>query len=427
MRNRFAVILFILIISSLLFTATGQKLVNSPYARFNLGILEPSGSFKSLGMGGVRTAIRDNSTLYYTNPASYSSIDTNSFIFDFGVDYGLNILTDGSTRHISDDINFNHMLLGLPLTRGWGIGAGITTYSNGYFSISDRIDANDPDYDPVTGGYIETHTGKGGITKFFAGSGIKLFKYFSLGVNMNLLFGTVDRINQFDFIESLNTYNNNLSEHLSLTGLSLDYGIQVELPLKKDYFINAGASLGSGKNFKSSFESISYRYNYYGATDTINWSADSSKVFIPGTISTGIGFGKKNKFIVAFDYIMTNWSESTLHGSDGYLADTRSMHLGFEYIPEKYSNTSFLKRVEYRVGGHTGDSYLVINGEQVREAGISLGLGIPLRRTFSKANLYIDYTKRSGAGELMHTENYFTLGLSLNLYDPYWFIKRKYD
>lgn len=426
MRNRLAAVLLLLFILSSSFVTYGQKLVNSPYARFNLGILEPSGSFRSQGMGGVGTALRDNSTLYYTNPASYSSIDSNSFIFDFGIDYGINILSDGSDSHKSDDINFDHMLLGFPILKGFGVGLGITTYSNGYYSISDAIGENDPGYDPVTGGYIETHAGKGGITRFFVGSGIRMFKYFSAGVNLNLLFGTLNRTNQFDFTGYYNSYNNNSSENLELSGLNFDYGLQLELPLKKDYFIIAGASMGSGKKYKTSFEAISYRYTYYGTTDTINWSADASKSFIPGSIRTGLSFGQKNKFTAAFDYGMTKWSESTLSGSEGYLADTRSMQLGVEYIPEKFSNFSFLKRIEYRLGAHMDDNYLLINGEQIKELGISFGVGVPMRRSFSKANFFIDYTRRSGSGSLMHNENYFSMGASLNLYDL-WFQKRKYE
>jgi hypothetical protein len=123
-------------------------MVNSPYARFNLVYLSHPVHSGVRVMGGVGTAIRDNSTLYYTNPASYSSLDTNAFVFDFGIDYGLNMLTDGSDRHISDDINFDHMLLGLPLGKGWGAGLGITTYSNGYYAISETIDENDSGFDP---------------------------------------------------------------------------------------------------------------------------------------------------------------------------------------------------------------------------------------------------------------------------------------
>jgi len=426
MRNRLAAVLLLLFILPSYFVAYGQKLVNSPYARFNLGILEPSGSFRSQGMGGTGTAIRDNSTLYYTNPASYSSIDTNSFIFDFGIDYGINILSDGSSRHTSDDINFDHMLLGFPILKGFGMGLGITTYSNGYYSISEAIGEDDPGYDPVTGRYIETHAGSGGITKFFIGSGIRMFKYLSAGVNLNLLFGKLNRTNQFDFIDYYNSYNNNSSENLQISGLNLDYGLQFELPLKKDYFIIAGASVGSGKKYKTNFEAISYRYNYYGTTDTINWSADDSKSFIPGSIRTGLSFGKKNKFTGAFDYVMTKWSESTLSGSEGYIADTRSLRFGLEYIPEKYSNFNFLKRIEYRLGAHMDDNYLLIDGKQIKEVGVSFGLGLPMRRTFSKVNLFVDYTRRSGSGSLMHTENYFSVGASLNLYD-FWFEKRRYQ
>jgi hypothetical protein len=45
----------------------------------------------------------------------------------------------------------------------------------------------------------------------------------------------------------------------------------------------------------------------------------------------------------------------------------------------------------------------------------------------SRTNLFFDYTRKAGpSGSILHTENYFTLGFSLNLYD-FWFIKRKYD
>jgi len=433
MQNKPAAILFITIISTAFYNASAQKMINSPYARFNLGTLEPVGSFRSLGMGGTGIAIRDNSSIYYSNPASYSSVDTNSFIFDFGIDYGINLLSDGITRHFSDDMNFDHLIIGFPLAKGWGFAAGIIPFSNGYYSISESILEGDPEYDPITGEYNEAHRGEGGISKFIAGSGIKLTKNISAGVNMTLLFGSVRRINQFNFTEYLNVYHNNNTERLQLNGMNFDYGLQYSASLKKNYFLNAGLSMTSGKNYKSKYEKIAFRYNYYGASDTISRSADSSRVFIPATIRMGMSFGIKNKLTAAFDYVLTNWSEATLKDSEGYLGNTRAMLFGVEYIPEKFSNSSYLRRVEYRIGTHLEDNYLVINGEQVKEFGVSFGIGLPLKRTFSqanlffsKANLFIDYTRKSGEGGLLHTENYFTMGASLNLYD-FWFMKRKYD
>jgi hypothetical protein len=83
--------------------------------------------------------------------------------------------------------------------------------------------------------------------------------------------------------------------------------------------------------------------------------------------------------------------------------------------------------MEYRVGGHIGDNYLVINNEQVKEYGMSVGLGIPMRRPVSKTNLFLDFTRKSyESGTVTHFENYFTMGISINLY-AFWFIKQKYD
>ena len=80
MRNKF-ITFIILSLFSFVYTATAQKLIDSPYSRFNIGALQPQGSFKSLSMGGVGTAMRDNTSIFFLNPASYSSLDTISFVF----------------------------------------------------------------------------------------------------------------------------------------------------------------------------------------------------------------------------------------------------------------------------------------------------------------------------------------------------------
>jgi len=92
------------------FAASGQKQINSPYARFNIGTLEQAASFKSLGMGGIGVGMRSGSSIFFANPASYSSIDTNSFTFDFGLDYGIVRLSDKVNHFKSDDMNFDHGL-----------------------------------------------------------------------------------------------------------------------------------------------------------------------------------------------------------------------------------------------------------------------------------------------------------------------------
>jgi len=102
---------------------------------------------------------------------------------------------------------------------------------------------------------------------------------------------------------------------------------------------------------------------------------------------------------------------------------------GFEFVPEKYSNTSFLKRIEYRIGLNYGDNYLILDGVQLKEYGASTGFAVRMRPTssLSKLTWYFQYTRREGdLAKGLPNEDIFTTGISLNLYD-FWFIKKRYD
>jgi len=417
-----------LVLCSLSLTLNAQKLINSPYSRFNLGSLESEGSFRSIGMGGTSTGMRQSNTIYFLNPASYSSLDTNSFVFDFGLDYAFNNLSDNTTKFSSDDINFHHMIIGFPIAKGFGFAAGVVPMSNGYYKIAETVTSTSPGYDANIGAYTTANAGTGGFNTYFLGTGLKLTKNFSAGINMTILSGQVIRTNELVFTDYYNVYNDNNTESIQLRGLNFDYGLQYSAKLKKNYFFNAGISVSASHNYHTNYNQLSYRYTAYGTRDTLTYiTNDATKTLIPATLRLGISFGKVNKFTAGIDYTQTNWSKSKIPGAAGYVADSKSWKFGLEFIPDKYSNYSFLKRVEYRIGGHIGNDYLIVNTAQVKEFGASIGIGIPLPRSQSMTNLFFDYSKRYGtSGTNLHTEEYYSFGISLNLHDL-WFMKRKFD
>lgn len=422
------VISIILVLLSLGYQAAAQKQLNSPYSRFNIGALEPQGSFKSRGMGGIGTALRDNNSIFYMNPASYSSLDTNSFTFDFGFDWGLNVLKENNNRYTSNDMNFNHLIMGFPLAKGWGFAMGIMPVSYGYYNISEDVAEGDADYDPLTGPYTTYHKGNGGLSNFFAGTGVNITKNFSLGINTTIMFGTLERNYSLQFSDFDNYYHNSANEKIQVRGINFDYGIQYRGKLKNDHFLQAGFSLTSSKTYKSNYDYIAVRTSAYNSIDTISYISESTTpVFLPATYRAGIAFGKKNKFTTGFDFTYAEWSKSEIPGYSGYAANIKTYGWGLELIPEKYSNFSLLKRLEYRLGAHYGDNYLVVHDEQVKEYGASFGIGLPLRRTHTRANLFVDYTRRTGSAAAgLHDERIITIGGSLNIYDI-WFIQRKYN
>jgi len=420
-----AIFLFIIVFT---FSLSGQKQINSPYARFNIGTLESSASFKSLGMGGIGIGIKSGTSISFANPASYSAIDTNSFVFDIGVDYGILGLSNGTSKFSSEDMNFNHLIIGFPLAKGIGLAAGVVPMSNGYYKLQEKMEKTDPGYDPLVGQYSSVHLGDGGFNKLFVGTGVKVIKNLSLGINMTLLFGQLNRSYQVTFDDYNYQYNNSSLEKLEMHGIDLNYGLSYTIKMKNDYFINLGATYSHGKNYKTNYKALSYGYTAYSTRDTINYiENDSTRTFLPGSIGGGIAFGKLNKFQVGFDYVYTQWSKSTIPGLRSYAGDTRVYRIGMEFIPDKYSNYSLIKRLEYRLGGHTGNTYLVLNGQQVNEIGASFGLGIPMRHTYSRANVYFDFTRRSGSGlSTKHVEDLYTMGVSLNLWEL-WFLKKKFN
>lgn len=427
MQNKLLVILFISMVS-FGYTANGQKLINSPYSRFNIGTLQPEGSFRSLAMGGTSIGMRRNNSINYSNPASYSSLDTNSFVFDFGVDYGRNLIPENGSSYTSSDLNFHHLVMGFPLSKGWGLAFGIVPVSSGYYSITGEVKTTSPDYDPNIGEYAIDHNGDGGITKFFIGTGLKITRNFSVGANLTFLSGQLNRTNQFVFGDFTTVFHDKSTESLVLNGFNLDYGLQYSATLKNNYFLNIGASVSAGSNYNSKYNQLSTKFTAFSSVDTITYTSDNNtKTFLPSSWKVGISFGKKNKFTTGLDYIITKWSSSKIPGSDGYAADTKTFLFGMEYIPDRFSNYSFINRIEYRIGAHVGNNYLIINNEQIKEYGASAGLGLPIKKSYSAANLYIDYTRKSGSlSNGLHNENLITVGISLNFYD-YWFQKKKYD
>lgn len=398
-----------------------------------MGTLDPTGSFRSLSMGGVGIAMGSNNAIYFGNPASYTSIDTTSFLFDFGMDYSIiDLMGAGNEKYRSDDMNFDHLLIGFPLGKRWGMAAGIVPVSNGYYNLAETIKPVAGDL--VTGDVYSIHKGDGGFSNFFIGTGFKVTKNLSAGVNVSVLFGQIQRVNQFEFADYTNTFSEARSEKLKINGINLDYGFQYTAPLKKDYFFTAGISMTAAKNYRSELDINWQRFTVYSSTnyspDTLSYSNISSKdsTRLPSTIRMGVAFGKKDKFVAGIDFIATNWSNARIHGSNEYMTNTQSLLFGIEYIPEKYSNTSFLKRIEYRMGGHISNNYLLINDVKIKEYGASCGLGVRMIKTsLSQANFYFDFTRKNGDfSRGLHNENYYTIGFSLNLYD-FWFVKRKYD
>ena len=89
--------------------------------------------------------------------------------------------------------------------------------------------------------------------------------------------------------------------------------------------------------------------------------------------------------------------------------------------------------MRYSAGLRYENLYYVFNNTPSTELGISFGLGLPIVKSVriveekvaivSTINIILEYIKRGSTGLIQ--EDYFKIGLGLNLNDK-WFTKRKY-
>jgi hypothetical protein len=319
---------------------------------------------------------------------------------------------------MSDDMGFNHLTMGFPVAKNWGVALGIEPYSNSYYNLSGEDEF---------GSSID-HYGDGGLTKIFIGTGSELFEGLSLGLNMNIFYGEISRENYYLYNDS--RVNNIMSsEYLFLKGLVFDAGIQYGKTFENGYFFNIGAGTTFGNDLQSNYSVSTETYNT-AVTNTINYfSDDSTKAIMPNTLNAGIAFGITDKLVFAADYLYSAWSGAKIYGAEDYLADSRSLRFGVEYIPDKQSYSSLVDRFEYRLGFHIDNNYLKVSSGQIKDYGITGGIGIPMRRSYSKVNLFVDYSRKSvPSGSLVtHLEDCLTFGISMNIYENYWFMKTRFE
>ena len=79
-------------------TAFAQSGTNSPYSQYGLGILSEQSSGFNRGMNGLGLGFHEHNQVNYLNPASYSAIDSLTFIFDAGISGQITNFSENGTK-----------------------------------------------------------------------------------------------------------------------------------------------------------------------------------------------------------------------------------------------------------------------------------------------------------------------------------------
>ncbi len=404
--------------------AFAQNNTNSPYTRYGYGELGNRSFGAGRAMGGLGYGLRSSKQINPMNPASYSSMDSLTFIFDFGAMAQLSWFDDGTNRQKDTNGNVEYMAMQFPLSRSLAMSVGLLPFSHVGYSYGTEQTSNG-----LT--YINTYSGSGGVTELYAGLSYDLWKNrLALGANIGYLFGDVKH-DRYSSSSSSGSYPLSISQRLRVRDLKYDFGIQYTHPLSKTDKITLGLTFSP----KANLNTTSYTQmllQYTGSTSETDTIKNPSNAFgLPNSLGFGFTYTRGNKWMVGADVLHEQWGDAKFFDTKDGFQDRLRVALGGEYIPNIIGR-SFLKRMRYRGGLHYSNSYQKFevmesqSREGYKEYGASVGLGLPLIDNRSFLNLSFEYVKISPDAKFMIDEQYFRFAINYT-FNEFWFFKRKVE
>lgn len=416
-------------------TAAAQSGTNSPYSQYGLGVMSDQTSGFNRGMNGLGLGSRESGQINYLNPASYSSMDSLTFVFDIGMTGQITNFKEGSTKVNARNADFEYAVAGFRAFKHLGVSFGIIPFTSiGYeYSTGEYMDADLTEY------YTTTYSASsGGLHQIFLGFGWEPIKNLSIGVNGSFLWGDYERLVENEYSDSwVNTLTKVYSA--SISSYKLDFGIQYTLPVTRHDEVTIGLTYSPGHKLGADPECLVISTNpSTSVSDTTAYSINNG-LEIPDMIGAGIMWKHKNRWKVGFDYTLQRWGKtetpeytvvndvSYYRLTDKFYSDRHKFTIGGEYCKNALSRRYF-DRVRLRAGASYATSYYKINGQDgPSEISVSAGLGIPIMNSYnnrSTLNVSVQWARQAASGLI--TENTFRVNVGLT-FNEKWFAKWKVE
>ena len=405
----------------------------------------------------LKFTTRFGQSINFNNPASYGGIYMTTF--DIGLNLSNSILkrTTPAGKEKSTYLIPNYIVVGVPISKAKKIGFafGLRPLTQINYSVNDF----DPyiSTDKIIDSIYTNYKGEGGINQVFLGLG-KSWKNLSIGMNTGYNLGRkkIDVVKALLYnIDSSSFYQSLSTTNTSFGGVFLNLGIQGEFSLsssinsvtkdKSEYTLSYGGTYTLDQKLSGKQDILRSNGTFTSSqetpVDTALYQKDiSGKVELPSTITAGIALHKKittvrgsyDQWVIGLELNQSNWRDGySFYGATDQVRNATMFRAGAQLSPNPFAFENYWSTVTYRFGVFSGKDYININNNGLNVQGLTMGLGLPIRKyrsydyQFTLLNLALQMGQRAG-GASNFKENFvqFTVGYSLS---DVWFNKRKYD
>lgn len=419
---------------------------NSPYGRYGYGLLSNQSFGASEAMGGISYGLRRSQQVNPGNPASYSKLDSLTFIFDIGVSGHYESFSDGLNKQNFYNGNLDYIAMQFPVFHKVGASIGLMPYSKvGYNYGQSRA------LESII--YEEVFRGTGGLSQIYAGIAYEPSKFLSVGANVSYLFGNFSYSSVSVPTTAQGATIGEEKKRYSIRDLKYDFGAQLTFPIDKTSSLTVGAVYSPKVTSKTDvyatqmmFLSDPYSSPYQTPSEILlNDTLSNQQFQLPDTYGLGVTYSNTN-LLLGVDGTYQQWNglnyPDVLDGltTQDRFNNTYRVSAGAEYVIDPYSR-NFFSRIRFRAGVSYGNSYTnvsVYNPSDnksagiggFKEYGINFGLGLPFRDSLSGRlsllNIGFGYTTQRPDLQYMIKQDMFKVSLNMNI-NEFWFFKRQFN
>ncbi|MCX6263703.1 MAG: hypothetical protein NTZ47_04035 [Bacteroidetes bacterium] len=407
------------VVSGSLIEAKAQN-NTSPYSLIGIGDIEKSSFDRTSGMGHAGVALSSNRYVYQVNPASYAALDQHFFHFEAAarfkyVSYTGSPVSDFSNNK-SSDLQFKKVTLGTKITPRWAIGLGLTPFSTVNYSFAGEK--------PIQGSNLFAdayYSGTGSTNQAFITNSFVVNKNLNIGLQTSYLFGQIEE--KETLTGQLTDSGVITTRNVSIGQARFKLGAQYQAKLNKLWNIAAGGTISNKTDLRANYSlravsgnTLLLENDYY----------KTSYFTLPLSYQVGGAATFRNMFTLAFDYQYEGWRETNYSGVSYILDNSQRFSGGFEFSKKvSYMNQSY-EKFFLQTGLFYSDSYLRINGIQLKDYGLTFGAGAELSRTqLSSLAIQgaIELGVRGTTDKGLIRERYTQFTLSL-CYRDFWFSRK---
>ncbi len=398
----------------------------SPYSQLGIGDIEDDFYNRTSGLSNTGIAYRSNRFLINNNPASFSALTNQYFSMETGlrgsfIDYSGTPVDPSSTQ--SGDITFRRLVMGIKASKNWGTSIGLVPFS------TQNYEFNVPYFLQGSSTEIANHSyqGHGSVNKAYWANSYEFFHHLSIGVDAGYLFG---QLNQKDVLQNYSTGGTltSTTNTINLNNLYMTYGMQLYGKLGKKWEYSLGGIYSNGAKLLAE-------------TNRVVLNSDSSVLaseeladdylHLPQAYGAGLSVTYKQKYTFLADYKYQDWNsvskDNNYPGKDYSLGSSYRASVGFEISRKKNFYNSLIELSYFQSGLYYGNSYLQINGQQIRDMGATIGFGVNAMKSPLAYSIVLQYGIKGTTSNNLIRENYTNITFNIN-YGAIWFTKgRKYD